>query len=78
MLITRTSILSNHTTTRDILLTEENILHFSQLRQRTDNTWYHPTLLIQQAFPNLSPNDREFIMTGITPEEWSNLFTPDT
>ncbi len=26
--------------------------------------------LIQDAFPNLSPEDREFIKTGITPESW--------
>ena len=25
---------------------------------------------IQDAMPNLSPDEREFIMTGITPEEW--------
>jgi len=30
--------------------------------------------LIQNAMPNLSPEDREFIMTGITPEEWNELF----
>lgn len=30
--------------------------------------------LIQKAFPMLSPAEREFIMTGITPEEWSNAF----
>ena len=26
--------------------------------------------LIQNAFPNLSADDREFIKTGITPEQW--------
>ena len=30
-------------------------------------------MLIQDAFPNLSPDDREFIMTGITEEEWDKL-----
>jgi hypothetical protein len=29
--------------------------------------------LIQDAFPDLSPDDREFLMTGITPEEWDSL-----
>lgn len=29
--------------------------------------------LIQQAFPELSADDREFIMTGITPRQWDTL-----
>lgn len=32
---------------------------------------------IQDAMPNLSEDDREFIMTGITPDEWDNLFSGD-
>jgi len=30
--------------------------------------------LIQNAMPNLSADDREFIMTGVTSEEWANEF----
>jgi hypothetical protein len=30
--------------------------------------------LIQEAFPNLSPALREFIMTGCPNEEWQELF----
>lgn len=26
---------------------------------------------IQDAFPSLTPQEREFIKTGITPEEWT-------
>ena len=29
--------------------------------------------LIQDVMPDLSAEDREFIKTGITPEEWSTL-----
>ncbi|WP_396189902.1 hypothetical protein [Flavobacterium sp.] len=29
---------------------------------------------MQDAFPHLSADDREFIMTGITAEEWNELF----
>ena len=29
--------------------------------------------LIQNAFPTLSPEDREFIKTGITPDEWDDV-----
>lgn len=28
---------------------------------------------VQEAFPHLSANDREFLLTGITPEEWDEL-----
>lgn len=30
--------------------------------------------LIQKAFPTLDAGQREFIMNGITPEEWDELF----
>jgi hypothetical protein len=30
--------------------------------------------LIQEAFPSLSPDMREFILTGITAEEWDDAF----
>lgn len=30
--------------------------------------------LIQHALPYLTPDEREFIMTGITPDEWNNAF----
>ena len=34
-------------------------------------------VLLQDAFPNLSPAEREFIKTGITPEEWYDTFGED-
>ena len=30
--------------------------------------------LIQDALPEVSPEEREFIMTGITPSMWNHLF----
>jgi 7,8-dihydro-6-hydroxymethylpterin-pyrophosphokinase len=30
--------------------------------------------LIQNAMPRLNADDREFIMTGITAEEWKEMF----
>ena len=30
--------------------------------------------LIQDVMPNLSPDEREFLMTGITPAEWDEAF----
>ena len=31
--------------------------------------------LIQEVFPNLSSDEREFIMSGITPSEWDATFS---
>ena len=64
MLITMTSILSGKTTTKDIDVEPEQI-----------TAWQYG-VLIQDAMPKLSPSDREFIMTGITSEEWAGLY-PD-
>lgn len=32
--------------------------------------WTHGKLLLQEAFPELSAGEREFIKTGITSAEW--------
>jgi hypothetical protein len=29
---------------------------------------------VQNAMPNLSADEREFIMSGITPTEWDEMF----
>lgn len=39
-------------------------------------SWQSGTL-IQDAFPMLNPDQREFIKTGITPEEWNSMFGED-
>lgn len=40
------------------------------------HSFYHwnAGLLIQDAFPTLNADEREFIKTGITPEEWKAAF----
>lgn len=45
------------------------------------NRWYRWQLqgkFIQDAFDNLSSDEREFLITGITPEEWKALFGEDS
>ena len=34
-------------------------------------------MLIQNAMPHLSADDREFIQTGLTPEEWEEIYGED-
>ena len=33
--------------------------------------------LIQAIFPNLTPDQREFLMTGATKEEWDEMFAEE-
>lgn len=65
MQITRTSLISGVTHTIEIPVTVE------QLAAYADGA------LLQQAFPNLPPWQREFIKTGITGEEWQAAFSPE-
>ena len=62
MLITRYSRYSGICRTMDLPITEEEI------------ELYNNGALIQNAFPHLTPDQREFYMTGITSEEWDDLF----
>ena len=32
------------------------------------------TVMIQEAFPEMSLEDREFLISGITPDVWSRMF----
>lgn len=66
MLITKTSQMSNKEHTMDIDVT------FDQL-DRIDNR-RNSKELIQNIVPNLSKEEREFLMTGITPTEWNYMF----
>ena len=62
MQITRISMFTNKVHTMDINVTQEQIA-----------LWENGTL-IQDAMPNLSADEREFIKTGVTPSEWSDFF----
>ena len=62
MLIIRTSPFSGNTNSMEIEVTQEQL-----------SSWENGTL-IQNAIPNLSADEREFIMSGITPEEWDSAF----
>jgi hypothetical protein len=59
MLITKVSGFTGNTNTRDIPVTPEMLV-------RIENR----NLPMQMICPNLSADDREFLITGSTPEEW--------
>ena len=62
MIVRRTSILSGKTTEREMPVTQE------QLDRHRNGE------LIQDVFYMLSDEDREFIVSGITSEEWDKLY----
>ena len=63
--VTNTSILSGKTRTIKTSATAEQI-----------EKWLGG-MLIQDAMPNVSIDEREFIKTGITPEEWNSTFNEE-
>jgi len=63
MKITRKSILSGIERTREIDIAPEILA-----------SWERGEGLIQELMITLSADDREFIMTGSTPEEWDATF----
>lgn len=39
--------------------------------------WQMQGAMIQEAFKELNPEEREFLMTGITPAEWNETFAQE-
>jgi hypothetical protein len=66
MIITRKSMVSGIERSLDLPVTE------AQLER-----YYEEGLLLQNAFPNLTPGQREFIKTGIPEEEFEEIFGKD-
>lgn len=48
--------------------------HVSENQFKRDYATWQSGVVIQEAFPYLTEDEREFILTGITPEEWSEMF----
>ncbi len=65
MQITKTSVHSGITRTLDLDVTFEEIA-----------AWQAGEL-IQVAMPRLNADEREFIKTGITSQEWEEIFPPE-
>ena len=62
MKITRTSPLTGETATKDINVTPAQVAAWESGE------------LAQSAFPDASPSDREFIMSGYTDFDWDKMF----
>ena len=59
MLITKTSVMTGEKNEMLLPVTNEQI-----------ERWQNGEL-IQNVFPHLSPSEREFLISGVTPEEWN-------
>jgi hypothetical protein len=62
VLVTKTSLLSGKTNSMAL-----------PIRQGQVEYWQQSGELIQNVFPHLDADQREFLMTGITPEEWAGM-----
>jgi hypothetical protein len=65
MIITRKSMVSGIERSLDLPVTEAQLKAYDQ------------GALLQNAFPNLTPGQREFIKTGITDKEFNEMFGED-
>ena len=54
-----------------MLTNKTHIREIDVTREQVEN--WQGGMLIQEAMPNLSVDDREFIMTGTTPDEWDAM-----
>jgi len=62
MKITKRSLVSQEVRTVDLPVTQEQL-----------DRWKNGEL-IQKAMPHLTTDEREFLMTGMTSEEWDETF----
>lgn len=63
MLIERKSPVSGEWHKMNLDITEDNY-----------NQWKEGKIVIQKAFPNLTEDEREFLLSGMTKEDWDETF----
>ena len=62
--VTKKSIISGKVNTMELDITQEHLDMYEQVGG----------LLVQAVFPNLNKEEREFLISGITPQEWNETF----
>jgi hypothetical protein len=71
--VTRQSLLSGNIETREIpTYHPQTIAKWLEGRARGIRN-----KMVHEEFPDLNNEDREFLLTGITPSEWANAFPPE-
>lgn len=65
MIVTRCSPMTGKVNSMDLDVTVEQM-----------SDWKDQGMLIQDAMPQLSLDEREFVKTGYTAEDWARMFPP--
>jgi len=68
MIITRVSALTGKRRSIDLPVTQEQLDKYYNSKEVN---------LIQNVFPHLTADQREFIKTGVTQDEWNEAFPPE-
>ena len=53
---------------------KENTMVLDTTKEALDEYYNGSDRLVQVIFPNLTVDEREFVMTGYTAEDWDNIF----
>ena len=62
--VTKQSIITKKMNTMELPITQEHLDIYETVGD----------ILVQDAFPNLDIGQREFLISGITPDEWTKTF----
>ena len=62
--VTRQSIITRKMNTMELPISQEHLDIYDTVGD----------ILVQDAFPNLDKEQREFLISGITPQEWNETF----
>lgn len=62
--VTKQSIITKKMNTMELPITQEHLDMYETVGD----------ILVQDAFPNLDIGQREFLISGITPDEWTKTF----
>jgi len=62
--VTRQSVLTRQMNTMELPISQEHLEIYDTVGD----------ILVQDAFPNLDKEQREFLISGITPDEWNKTF----
>ena len=62
--VTKQSVITRKMNTMELPITQEHLDMYETVGD----------ILVQDAFPNLDIGQREFLISGITPQEWNETF----
>ena len=62
--VTRLSVITRKMNTMELPISQEHLDIYDTVGD----------ILVQDAFPNLDKEQREFLISGITPDEWTKTF----